>query len=349
MAELCQLPWPISVGLWYVGSKGGDRFTSGYREAIPVPERIEQIAKMRGVKGIELHVPYEVTDETFEEVRKSAKDAGLKIVTVVPGLWNEARFKDGVLISYDKKIRKEGIERIKKALEMTEELRQNDEGGYFAIYWPAADGVTYSFDSYHPERRKMMQDGLIECLQSTKGVIALEHKPADPATKTYCGTTGEAILMCRDIRAVLGKGNEHRIGINPEMAHLLMADANLGEEVSRILEEGMLFHTHWNTIKRRGADTDMMVGTDNWNESAEVLFWLDEFKYDKWFGIDLFPKSEDPASAVDVSITALERMYVEVMSVKEKIKPNMRDPNIDATHTQKLLLQVRGAKYKPLA
>jgi sugar phosphate isomerase/epimerase len=348
MAKKVQLPWPVSVGIWFVEGKGGDRFTSSYKPGMPIMDRIDLVGKMRGVRGIEIHVPYEVTEDTFESVRKRARDNGLKIVTVVPGLFNEQRFKDGALISYRKEIRKEAIERIKTAMKMNEELRKNNEGGHFAIYWPAADGCTYSFSNYHPERRKMMLDGLVECLQSAPGNIAIEHKPSDPAAKTYNGTTVEAILLCRDIIKAIGEKNKERIGINPEMAHLLMADALLGEEVSRILEEGLLRHTHWNTIRRKGADTDMMVGTDNWQDSMEVFFWLEEYKYKGWLGLDLLPKSEDTTRAVEVSVQAMERMYAEVMSVKDKLKENMKNPDVDATANQLLILGARGTEYEPV-
>jgi sugar phosphate isomerase/epimerase len=348
MASATQLPWPISVGLWFIEGKGGDRFTSSYKDGIPVLDRIRMAGSMRGVRGIELHYPYEVTEDTFDEVRQCAKDQGLKILTVIPGLFNEQRFKDGALISYDKAIRQEAIRRIKTSMQMNAELTKAGEGGNFAIYWPAADGITYSFQAYHPERRKMMLDGLVESLQSAPGNIVIEHKPSDPAVKTYNGTTAETILLCRDIIAQIGQDSKERIGINPEMAHLLMADADLGEEVSRILDEGLLRHTHWNTIRRKGADTDMMVGTDNWLESMEVFFWLDECKYDRWLGLDLCPKSEDSRSAIDVSIEAMERMYAEVMSIKDELKANMKNPAVDATANQRLLMSARGAAYTPL-
>lgn len=348
MSSSNQLPWPISVGLWFIEGKGGDRFTSSYKEGIPVLDRIRMAGSMRGVKGIELHYPYEMDENSFDEVRKCARDQGLKILTVIPGLFNEQRFKDGALISYDKAIRKEAVERIKTSMQMNAELAKAGEGGEFAIYWPAADGITYSFQAYHSERRKMMLDGLVEALQSAPGNIVIEHKPSDPAVKTYNGTTAETILLCRDIISAIGESNKDRIGINPEMAHLLMADASLGEEVSRILDEGLLRHTHWNTIRRKGADTDMMVGTDNWLESMEVFFWLDEYKYNHWLGLDLCPKSEDSAAAIDVSIEAMERMYAEVMSIKDELKANMRNPAVDATANQRLLMKARGAAYTPL-
>lgn len=338
-----KLPWPVSVGVWFIESKGGDRFTESYKEGIPIIDRIHLAGKMRGVKGIEIHVPYEVTEDSFDEVRRAARDNGLKIKTVVPGLFNERRFKDGALVSYDKKIRQEAISRIKLAFQMNEELRKNDEGGDFAIYWPAADGPTYSFSMHHVEQRKMMRDGLIECLQSVPdAVLCVEYKPADPSCKTYYGTTGEAILFCRDLRAALPANEKHRVGANPEMAHLLMANADLGYEVSMLMEEDLLIHTHWNTCKRLGADTDMIVGTDNWMESMEVFFWLEMLGYKHWLGLDLMPKSEDSVRAVDLSVQAMERMYAEMMSVKDKLLANIRDPKKDATHNIELLMKARG-------
>lgn len=123
-----------------------------------------------------------------------------------------------------------------------------------------------------------------------------------------------------------------------------MANADLGHDVSLLMEENMLMHTHWNTISRLGADTDSLVGSDNWNQSAEVFFWLDELKYEGYLGTDLLPKSEDSVRAVNLSVMAMEVMYRETMSIKDKIKKNMRDPGVDATHTQELLIKARGAK-----
>jgi xylose isomerase len=341
------LPWKISVGLWFIESKGGDRFTAQFKTGTTIMERIELAGKMRGVSGIELHYPYEVTEDTFEAVRKAARDNGLKILTVIPGLFNEMRFKNGALVSLDRKVRSEAIERIKTTLKMNDILKKAGEGGEFAIYWPAADGPTYSFSMNHPVQRAMIRDGLIECLQSVPGsTLVVEHKPADPACKTYFGTTGEAILLCRDVRDAISDG-AGRIGINPEMAHLLMANADLGYDVSYIAAEGFLRHTHWNTCKRLGADTDMIVGSDNWTESMEVFFWLEQLKYDHWLGLDLMPKNEDTVRAVDLSIQAMERMYAEMMSVKDDLMMNINEGK-DATANLQLLLNARGAKYVPL-
>ena len=56
----------------------------------------------------------------------------------------------------------------------------------------------------------------------------------------------------------------------------------------------------------------------------------------------------DSSRAVDVSVQAMERMYAEVMAVKDELKANMRNPGVDATHNQELLLKARGTDYTPL-
>lgn len=333
-----KLPWKISAGLWFIESRGGDRFTSQFKEGIPVEERIKLLGDSQLVDGIELHLPYEVTEDTFDKIRNIAKDFNLKILVVTPGLFNEMEFKNGALSSPNRKTRGKALKRIITAMEMNEELKKNDEGGQFAIFWAAADGTTYPFDSNHIEKRKLIKEGLLECLRSTKGNIVIEHKPSDPAAKTYFGTTGEAILLVRDLRKELGDST--RVGVNPEMAHLLMADASLGYDISYLLEENMLFHTHWNTCRRRGADTDMMVGTDNFYETVEVFYWLKRFNYNRWCGLDLMPKNEDSIEACRVSINAMTIMYNKMLELYDKITDFIDSEREDVTEIFKLIFKI---------
>jgi len=342
-----KLRWPISVGIWFVESPGGDRFTKQYKPGLSILERIELIGKMRGVKGFEAHYPYEINEDNFEEVRRAARDNGLKILTISPGLFVEMEFKNGALTSSDPKVRKKAVERMRTAIQMCEELNRAGEGGEFLIYWPASDGVTYPFEAYHPDKRKWMMEGLLQVLDGTTRPIAIEHKPSDPAAKTYSGTTGEAILLCKELQAQLPEDEKHRVGINPEMAHLLMANANLGADVSLILEHGLLRHTHWNTCPRLGADLDMMVGSDNWWQTAEVFFWLEEYDYKYWLGLDLLPKNEDTVRAVDVTITAMEIMYAQVMAVRDVLRENMKAGR-EATYNLMELFKTMKVEYEPL-
>ena len=246
-------------------------------------------------------------------------------------------FKNGSLSSPNPKTRNAAIERIITTMKMNEELKKSKEGGEFAIFWPAADGTTYPFDSNHIEKRKLIKNGLIEALESASGNIVIEHKPSDPAAKTYFGTTGETIILVKSIRAAINDNS--RVGINPEMAHLLMADASLGYDISFLIEENMLFHTHWNTCRRRGADTDMIVGTDNFYESMEVFYWLKRFDYGKWLGLDLMPKNEDSIEAVRVSIKAMTLMYNKVLELEEKITDFIDSEREDVTEIYNIIFQ----------
>ena len=332
-----KLPWKISAGLWFIEGKGGDRFTSQFREGISIEDRIKLLGDSGLVDGIELHYPYEVTEATFDKIRNITKNYGLKILTVIPGLFNEMMFKNGSLSSPNPKTRNAAIERIITTMKMNEELKKSKEGGEFAIFWPAADGTTYPFDSNHIEKRKLIKNGLIEALESASGNIVIEHKPSDPAAKTYFGTTGETIILVKSIRAAINDNS--RVGINPEMAHLLMADASLGYDISFLIEENMLFHTHWNTCRRRGADTDMIVGTDNFYESMEVFYWLKRFDYGKWLGLDLMPKNEDSIETVRVSIKAMTLMYNKVLELEEKITDFIDSEREDVTEIYNIIFQ----------
>ncbi len=324
-----KLPWNISAGVWFIEGPGGDRFTSRFKEGVSINERIKLLGDSGLVNGIEIHYPYEVTEESFDELRKIARNYNLKILTVIPGLFNEMEFKNGSLSSPNPKTRKKAIGRIITAMKMNEELKIKGEGGEFAIFWPAADGTTYPFDSDHIKKRSLIREGLLEALKNTKGNLVIEHKPSDPAAKTYFGTTSEAILLVEYLRQAIN--NNDRIGINPEMAHLLMADASLGYDISYLIEEKMLFHTHWNTCRRRGADTDMIVGTDNFYESMEVFYWLKRYAYDKWLGLDLMPKNENSIEAVRISIQAMTLMYNKVLDVYDKIDSFIDSENEDIT------------------
>lgn len=324
-----KLPWKISAGLWFIESEGGDRFTSRFKEGIEVKERIKLLGDSGLVDGIELHYPYEVTEDNFESIRNTAKNFNLNIVTVIPGLFNEMIFKNGSLSSPNKKTREQAVKRIITSINMNEELKKYGEGGDFAIFWPAADGTTYPFDSNHMEKRNLIRNGLLEALDATEGNIVLEYKPSDPAAKTYFGTTGEAILLVRDLREKIKDAN--RVGINPEMAHLLMADSSLGYDISLLMEEKMLFHTHWNTCRRKGADTDMIVGTDNFYETMEVFYWLKRNNYKNWLGLDLMPKNENSIEAVRISIKAMAFMYNKILAIEEKITDFIDSDREDVT------------------
>ena len=59
-------------------------------------DRIKLLGNSQLVDGIELHLPYEVTEDTFDKIRNIAKDFNIKILSVVPGLFNEMEFENGL-------------------------------------------------------------------------------------------------------------------------------------------------------------------------------------------------------------------------------------------------------------
>ncbi|MCB0004704.1 MAG: sugar phosphate isomerase/epimerase, partial [Anaerolineae bacterium] len=88
-------------------------------------------------------------------------------------------------------------------------------------------------------------------------------------------------------------------------------------------------------------DDDLIVGTVNLWETLEALFWLDEWGYDGWFGLDLFPYREDPAQVVNETIRNLKFGYELLDRVpRDELRACMH--SYDAIRISQLMRQMLG-------
>jgi xylose isomerase len=104
---------------------------------------------------------------------------------------------------------------------------------------------------------------------------------------------------------VVNEINRPNFGVNIDMGHALIMKENLAESIALCCRYGKLFHTHWNDNWKL-FDDDVIVGTVNLWETLEALFWLREWGYDGWYGLDLFPYREPAEKAVEESIRNLK-------------------------------------------
>jgi len=114
-----------------------------------------------------------------------------------------------------------------------------------------------------------------------------------------------------------------------------MAGESLAESVCLMSRYKRLFHTHFNDSFAM-YDNDLIVGSVNFLETLEMVFWLREVGYDGWFGLDLFPAREDPVEAVQQSIDDIKLMIALLNRVDRKeLKAGLQEGNI--AKTQKIL------------
>ncbi len=287
----------ISAGVWYLGATS-DRFVKqGYRPDRTMEEKFKIAAKIKGVGGLEMHYPTEVTDANYKFLKKLANDLGLKIVQFCPHLWVDPRWKFGQFTNPDPKLRREAIDLAKRTMDLASEMEAE-----IMVYWPAQDGYDYPFQMDHRQALDDLVGGLAEWADhNPKQKVVVEYKAWEPRAHILLPTIGHCMTIVNEI-------NRPNLGINIDVGHALIMKENLAESIALTCRYQKLFHTHWNDNWKL-FDDDIIPGTVNFWEMIEALFWLDEWKYDGWFGLDLFPYREDPALVVEETIRNLEFGY----------------------------------------
>jgi L-rhamnose isomerase len=284
----------VSVGVWYLGATS-DRFVKqGYRPDRTMVERFKLAGSIPGVGGLEAHYPTEVTDSNFKDLKKLADDLGLKIVQLCPHLWVDPRWKFGQFSNPDAKLRQEALDLAKRTTDIAQYMEAE-----VMVYWPAQDGYDYPFQIDHRQRLDDLIKGLADWVNHIPTQkIVLEYKAFEPRSHILLPTIGHCMAVVNEI-------NAPNFGVNIDMGHALIMKENLAESIALCCRYGKLFHTHWNDNWKM-FDDDVIVGTVNLWETLEALLWLDEWNYDGWYGLDLFPYREPPEKAVDESIKNLK-------------------------------------------
>jgi L-rhamnose isomerase len=283
----------VSAGIWFLGATS-DRFVKqGYRPDITIEERFKLAASVPGVGGLEMHYPSEVTDANYRDLKKLADDLGMKIVQFCPHLWIDPRWKFGQFSNPDPKLRQQAIDLAKRTTDIAQHMAAE-----VMVYWPAQDGYDYPFQIDHGQRLDHLVEGLTTWVEYNPAQkIVLEYKAFEPRTHILLPTIGHCMTIINEI-------NKPNFGINIDMGHAFIMKENLAESIALACRYGKLFHTHWNDNWKL-FDDDVIVGTVNLWETVEAMFWLEEWGYDGWYGLDLFPYREPPEKAIEESIRNL--------------------------------------------
>jgi len=126
----------------------------------------------------------------------------------------------------------------------------------------------------------------------------VEYKAVEPRTHNVLATMGHCMTVINDI-------DRPNLGVNIDVGHALIMKENLAESIGLWCRYGKLFHAHWNDSWKL-FDDDVIVGTVNLWETLEALLWLEEWGYDGWYGLVLFPYREAPEEKATESIRDLK-------------------------------------------
>lgn len=345
----------FSAGVWFF-FPAGLRFHERYGPPGSVEEILERAAKLKqyGLQAIEAHYPNEINDDNKQLYKDFTAQTGIRLLTVIPNLFYDAQWEWGSLSNPIPAVRERAIERVKAALRLNKEFDTD-----FAVVWPGGDGYENSFGMDVAALRRRFASGLAEALDAVPGVqIALEPKPYEPRGRIVVPTTTDGVLCCRNVEARLKNAENQRhladdeavIGLNPEMGHLLMAFEDPVYSLSLALEEGRLFHTHWNSQPLGNYDQDLDVGVISPELTEAALYTLKMHGYRGYYGIDIFPERLPVERALINSFDALRAAADRVEHLDhEQVLLAQARPDKNRGYLEALLIRARARNPEALS
>lgn len=345
----------VSAGIWYF-APGGGRFHDRYVSEMSIEERLEIAAGLQlyGLAALEAHYPNEIGEENLDLWKQFSRDTGVRVVTVIPNLFHDSRFEFGSLSSPIASARKLALERTRRTLELNVEFDTD-----FSVVWPGIDGYENPFGVNHAAMWDRFEEGLAEAMVAVPGVrIAIEPKPYEPRGTNIYHNTSDGLLMCRDVEdrltneaneAILNEGHA-LVAMNPEVGHVLMGFEDLSYTFARILREGRLAHTHWNSQPLGNYDQDLNLGVISPEQAEAGLYVLKMFGYQGYFGIDINPERMPVERALINNIDALKAMNDRVNSLDhEKILRCTEFPDKNRGYLEAMLLRSRALSVTNLS
>jgi sugar phosphate isomerase/epimerase len=303
----------ISTHLGYFGS-GGDRYNpDGYRNAVSPAERIRLASKVRGLDGVELNYPALVNEETVDEISSVLAETGLAVSNVSINLWGTRKWGLGSLSSPDPTIRAEALQTLKRGIDVSRAV-----GSPLVSLWAGQDGFDYPFQIDYGAAYDCFIQGMRQAADHDPGMrICLEYKPKEPRTHLLVDTAARTMW-------IVGKIGAPNVGVLLDVGHAFFAYENVAQSAALLQRERLLDILHFNDNYGEW-DWDMIPGTVRFWEHIELIFWLRELGYDKWYSIDITMPRGDAVKACQQSVTNIQRLYLLAKKLeRETILSNLK-------------------------
>jgi xylose isomerase len=280
----------ISVGVWTYGACSDRYVSDGYKDRLPLAERLEHLGKIDGVKGIEITYPCDINEENYPQYAPLLKKYGFEISSMGVEIVCDKQWKTGSFTSPIKEVRDNTIALVKKAMDFAAQI-----GTEVVSLWLGQDGYDYFMQSDYQQQWKYLIDGLRECAKHNPKIkLGLEYKTSEPRLKCMVSTGGLSLAIAQ----CTGMDN---VGVTMDIGHALFAGENLAETATILMAQNRLFHLHIND-NYRIADDDMPIGSVHFLHFIEFFYWLRKMGYEGWYSLDMYPYRDDPDAAVKASV-----------------------------------------------
>ncbi|WP_445736220.1 sugar phosphate isomerase/epimerase family protein [Mariniflexile sp.] len=258
--------------------KTQDRF-SEYQNPASTREKLEIVSKIDGFDGVEMVYPYE--NGTPEETMKLMKEFQLNFGAINVNIKKETEWVAGALSRPDKAIRDRAVAMIKKAKDFAKAV-----GAPHETCCPLSDGYDLLFQIDYKKAWNSMVETIGEASDYLPE-IPLFIEPKYSETRVHCqlDSTAKALLLLKEV------GNENT-GITLDFGHSLQSAENPAQSLVTIYESGFDAYIHTNDNDSK-ADWDLLGASRHFLHYVELMFWAQQYNYDKYFTTDASPRIFD--------------------------------------------------------
>jgi len=292
--------------------KQRDRFCE-FGEDSTITARLEKIARIPGVAGVELLYPRDL--EAVDEVKETLARLKLEVSAVNVNVKSDREFAAGGLTSPDPAVRRKAVQYIRQGKECALEL-----GARRVTCCPLADGYDYPFQACYGTMWERMLDSIREAAEyQTQITLCLEYKPYESRVHNLLSSASKTILLCQ---ATGGKN----VGVTVDTGHSIVAGESPAESLMLVVSSGLPFYIHVNDTNGKW-DWDLMAGACNVWEYLEFLFYVKEAGYDDWITCDAVAYRQDPVEIYSLNARFTDQLWrwldvVDRNEIREHLRRN---------------------------
>ncbi len=315
----------FSFGLWTITKKVGlDPFGKPTREP---PEPVEVVRKLGelGVWGINFHdddlIPAEKAsekDRIVREFREAVRDAGMVVSMVSCDLFSDPMFRDGAFTSADSRVRGRAVQKAMRAMDLGKEF----DAPLF-VMWGGREGTEVNASGKLLDAHAWWRESLdyLCAYSEEQGYgyrLALEPKPNEPRGDTFLPTAGAMLGFIATL------DHSEMVGVNPEIAHEIMAGLNFPQVLAQVIDAGKLFHVDLNDQRFGRFDQDRRFASENPSTALFTVALLSEH-YDGPLQFDSHALRTEDMDGVWDFVRGSMRSYLILRETAEKFA---NDPEV---------------------
>ena len=288
-------PIKFGAGLWLFGQFVDRYAADGYGEPVGTLEAIRRAGEVGEISALDVNMPWPEENLSVKDIKKALDDNGLRANAITPHIYTRD-FVKGAFTHPNAKVRRQTIDRAKKAIEIAREL-----GSDYMKLWPGQDGFDYPFQADYAQINEYAISGVREVAEFDPQMrIAIEYKFKEPRTHMFFSTAARTLLAINE----MGVDN---VGIVFDLGHSIFAKECPADALQLVHRAGKLYGVEMNDNWREW-DDDLTVGSVHLIETLEFIVALKAINWTGLWALDQFPFREDPVEAARASIRTLKKL-----------------------------------------